>query len=452
MTEISSTQSRSLELARNVDDVVSGDLLVIGSPPPEGRDLDLVARSEQHAQLAVWLASFGFANERDEWVRFRDCTVEAIDLLPSTVFGLDETATGELFRAAHRLPQFRHLVRAAPHHRLLMHARWATEAGVLSEKRRARITRVLEEDPEAWRKAESTAATWRATRALATVRRAYDTGSPLTRIERAAALAESLYAVGRTPTRARARAWLAVMPTRRASGSVVSFSGLDGAGKSTQIEGLQRALELLGFEVAVQWTRLEWTTLWENPWLGVLGWPARKTLALASRMRRRDRAEAGDCGTSVPQLEPSAVRARSNVISQVWVTIVAFAHGQAQRRETRAHLRGGKVVLCDRYTLDTAVHLRFRYGQQRNYNFQIGLVRRLSPRPLAAYLMDVPAATAHARKAEQYSLQDLERQAELYRQEHERLGVRLLDGELPREELCAEIATEVWRVLRGTGR
>lgn len=449
MTEISSTQSRSIELARNVDDVVSGDLLVVGSPPPEGRDFDVVARPEEHAQLAAWLASSGFANEHDEWVRFRDCTVEAIDLLPATGFGLDDAATEELFGQAHRLAQFRHLVRVASHHRLLMLARWAAEDGTLSEKRRARIAGVLDEDPEAWRNAESRAAAWHATSALAAVRRAYDTGGPLTRAEHAAALAESIYAAGRTPSRARVRAWLAVIPKRRANGKVVSFSGLDGAGKSSQIEGLQRTLELLGFDVAVQWTRLEWTTLWENPWLGVLGWPARKTLGLASRMRNQRRgAAAREGGTAAPPLQPSAVRERSNVISQVWVAIVAFAHGQAQRRETREHLSSGKIVLCDRYTLDTAVHLRFRYGQQRNYGFQIGLVQRLSPRPLAAYLLDVPAATAHTRKAEQYSLQDLERQADLYRQEHARLNVRRLDGELPREELCSEIATEVWRALR----
>jgi thymidylate kinase len=448
MTEISSTQARSLELARNVDDVVSGDLLVVGSPPPEGRDLDLVVRPEQHAQLAAWLAASGFVNEHDEWVRFSDCTIDVIDLLPATGFGLADTVIDELFAQAHRLPQFPHLVRAAPHHRLLMLARWAAEDGSLSEKRRARIAGVLDEDPEAWRHAESHAAAWQATGALAAVRRAYDTGAPLTRAERAAALAESIYAAGRTPPRARMRAWLAVVPKRRATGRVVSFSGLDGAGKTSQIEGLQRTLELLGFDVAVQWTRLEWTTLWENPWLGVLGWPARTTLRLVSRIRGRRGADAGDGGTAAAPLEPSSVRERSNAISQVWVAIVAFAHGQAQRRETREHLRGGKVVLCDRYTLDTAVHLRFRYGQQRNYGFQIGLVQRLSPRPLAAYLLDVPAATAYARKAEQYSLQDLEHQADLYRQEHARLDVRRLDGELPREELCSAIATEVWRALR----
>ena len=53
-----------------------------------------------------------------------------------------------------------------------------------------------------------------------------------------------------------------------------------------------------------------------------------------------------------------------------------------------------------------------------------------------------------ARKAEQYSLEDLERQASLYREESLRLGVRRLDGELPREQLCAEIGLEVWRALR----
>ena len=34
-----------------------------------------------------------------------------------------------------------------------------------------------------------------------------------------------------------------------------------------------------------------------------------------------------------------------------------------------------------------------------------------------------------------------------YREEHAHLGVRRLDGELPREELCARIASEVWDAL-----
>ena len=127
---------------------------------------------------------------------------------------------------------------------------------------------------------------------------------------------------------------------------------------------------------------------------------------------------------------------------------VAIAHGLAQRRETRRALRNVDVVICDRYTLDAAVHLRFRYGESRNYAFQIRLLDLLSPRPTAAYLVDVPAATAHARKPEQYSLAELERQARLYSEERLRLGVDRLDGELPREELCQTVAEHVWRMLR----
>jgi len=131
----------------------------------------------------------------------------------------------------------------------------------------------------------------------------------------------------------------------------------------------------------------------------------------------------------------------------VWVTIVALAHASAQRREVRPHLRRGAVVICDRYTLDAAAHLRFRYGERRPFRFQIGLVRRLSPRPLRGYFVDVPPETAYARKAEQYSLADLTRQAELYHEESARLGVHKIDGERPREDLCAKIAEDVWRAL-----
>jgi thymidylate kinase len=139
------------------------------------------------------------------------------------------------------------------------------------------------------------------------------------------------------------------------------------------------------------------------------------------------------------------------VLSHVWVSIVALAHASAQRRSARPHLRRGRVVICDRYSLDSAAHLRYRYGPARRFRFQTTLVNRLSPLPLRAFFLDVPPETAYARKAEQYDLHALTAQARLYREEHRRLGVKRLDGERPREDLCAEIIEEVWRGLRGGG-
>jgi thymidylate kinase len=441
MTEATVPEPRAL--ARELDTVLDENVVVVGSPPPEARDLDLLVRPPAQQLLQRWLEEAGFLNDGWTWVPF-GAHVDALDVIPAATLGIDGAAMEEIFEQSRPLADFRHLRAPAPHHVLLLLSRWTAEGdGSVSPKRRARLERLLAEDREAWNAARRRADAWHAARALTALEAAFAAGKRMTRAERATALADFLYAPGRTPARARARAWLHVLRSEQKHGRVVSFSGLDGAGKSSQVVALERSLERLGYDTTVQWTRLEWTTLWENRWLGVLGWPARTALALVSRTRTRtSEAEAP------ASIAPAQVRERSSLISHVWVTVVAVAHGLAQRREVREQLAPGIVVLCDRYTLDAAAHLRFRYGEQRDFGFQIRLLERLSPRPVVAFLLDVPGATAYARKAEQYSLEDLERQSALYRQECGRLGVRRLDGERPRAQLSAEIAEDVWRALR----
>jgi thymidylate kinase len=431
-----------MTLAQTIDALVDERVLVFGSPPPTGRDLDLLVRPPEQRVLTAWLEDEGFLERGGEWVRFRDCGAESLDVVPLDAWGLPDEDATELFAEALPLPGFRQLVRPAPRHLLLALARRLVEGdGRLSPKHHARIESALAEDAAAWQGARRAAPRWRAEAALGALERAYGSGRRVSRATRATALAEWPYAQGRSPARARVRAWLETGRRSHSCGHLVTFSGLDGAGKSSQAEALRRALEELGWTVTMQWVRLEWTTLWENRWLGILGWPVRSGLGLLARFR------ASSDGSASTTLTPAAVRERSGFVANVWVTIVALAHGFAQRRETRPHLRPDTIVICDRYTLDAAAHLRFRYGQAHPFRLQIGLMRRLSPKPLRAYFVDIPAETAHARKAEQYSLDDLGRQERLYREEAPRLGVRRIDGERPREEICAEIAEEVWRVL-----
>ena len=438
-----------MQLPHDVDRLVDSPVLVFGSPPPAGRDLDLLARPAELDVISEWLRRQGFVERSGEWVRFRDCGVESLDLVPVAAWGLSgEDAVEQLFADARPIPGFEHLFRPAPWHLLLALARRTVEGdGRLAAKHRSRIDAAVAEDAGAWEAARSAAPAWHAQRALAALKRAYETYARVSLAERGAALAEWPYAVGRTPARARVRGLLeAQRGRRRKRGQLISFSGLDGAGKSSQAEALQAGLERLGWEASIQWTRLEWTTLWENPWLGRLGLPARAALGALEGVRGRRAAAAGSAAVAAP-LTPQEIRRRSDVVANVWATVIALAHASAQRRETRPYLRRGAVVICDRYTLDSAAHLRFRYGEQRPFRLQIRLVERLSPRPLRAYFLDIPGESAYARKAEQYSLDDLTRQARLYRDEAERLGVRTLDGERPREELCAEIAEDVWRAL-----
>jgi thymidylate kinase len=434
-----------MTLAESIDRVLEAPVLVFGSPPPAGRDLDLLARPAELRALSAWLAGEGFRERGGEWVRFRNCTAESLDLVPVEAWGLPESAAGELFADARPIPGFERLVRPAPHHLLLAHARRLVEGdGELAPKHRTRLENALADDPSGWQRASAAAPAWRAERALAALDRAYHDGERASRATRAVALADWLFAPGRSRARALARAWVEARRAERPpSGTLVSFSGLDGAGKSSQAEALSDALARLGFDATIQWTRLEWTTLWENRWVSIIGSPARLVLALLARIRG-----SGEGGGEA--LSPTAVRERSGLIANVWVVVIAVAHGFAQRSETRPHLRQGAFVLCDRYTLDSAAQIRFRYGEERPFGFQTRLVELLSPKPLRAYFIDVPAETAYERKAEQYSLSDLTRQARLYREEAERLGVRRLDGRRAREELCAEIAEEVWQAL-GSG-
>jgi thymidylate kinase len=75
------------------------------------------------------------------------------------------------------------------------------------------------------------------------------------------------------------------------------------------------------------------------------------------------------------------------------------------------------------------------------------LIEALAPSPRAAFFLDVAPETALARKQDIWGLDDLRRQAELYRDEAARLGVTRLDGERPREEIASRIASSVWAAL-----
>jgi thymidylate kinase len=413
-----------------VDSLVSIRLLVLGSLPPEGRDLDLLVPAPAEPELCAALGAAGFSVQGGEWVRFRGCSVDAIDVVSAESLELADAERQALFAEALPLNGLEHLARPTPHHLLLLLAgryRGAARPPLEAKKRR-RIERALAEDPHAWESARERSRAWHGTPALDALEAAFHAGSAGALGDGARGKPRRLAAFSRAP--------------------MIAFSGLDGSGKTSQTEALEKTLRGLGFDVAVEWTRLEWTTLWEGS--GVLdriSGPVKRVLRQLTRSPI-DAPRTAAYGQA-PADAAAELRERSALITHAWVLVVILVHAAAQRRAVLPPLRAGKVVICDRYTLDATVHLRERYGLQRGFRYQSRLLEWLSPRPIRSYLVDVPAPVALARKPEQFDLDQLTRQATLYREMATRLGVRRVDGTRARENLCGEIAYDVWSALRG---
>jgi thymidylate kinase len=431
-------------VAQLVDALAPEPVLVFGSLPPAGRDLDLLARPSASEEIAAGLLKRGFLRREHRLARFAACSVEAVELVKAHDWGLSAAELEELYAAARPLDGFARLVRPSPCHALLLLARRLAAGGLSLEKLEARVASALDEDPLALERARERAAAWRVTSALDALAREYECGRRSGRLLRWRVVVERTRARpnGRRPSplRAARRAL-----TRHPRGTLITFSGLDGAGKSSQCEALCKTLQGLGHESVVEWSRLA-----VHPVLDRVALPVKRLLGESRAIPQATEALPEPPRRPLAPATPDAKRlSRTNPFVRFgWTTLVGILNVVTQRGATVRHLRQGRVVICDRYTLDSLVHLRSEYGDHR-FRLQRLLVRRLSPKPSLAYFLEVRPQTALERKAEQFSLADLERHSRLYREEYAALGVHRLDGESSRAELCAEVAREVWEKLNG---
>lgn len=426
--------------AEIVEAAAGSRLLVFGSPPPTGRDLDLLTPDEERQSIEAALLAAGFHARGHTWLRLRDCRAEVVDLVPAHRWGLPGEEAASLFAQARPLPGYQHLGRPAPHHALLILARRVAVAGILPDKHLARLQEIVAEDPRVWALARERAGTWHVERGLDLLEAAAVGHGRPPLLMRLSAAVERRRGLGASIS----VSWAAVLRGSlrgRRRGRVVAICGLDGAGKSSQAAALAETLERLGHEAVTQWTRLSY-----NPSLDVVAEPVKWLLALPAR-----RAAAGP---PPPDLDPSRVaqpaqrvRQRSTALTVAWSTLVAVLNGLSQRRTTAEHLRAGRIVVCDRWTLDSAVHLRYRYGESRRFRFQVALIRFLSPRPVLTFFLHIPPEVAYARKDDHYQVSQLRRQASLYQEEYRRFGALRMDGQLPKGELCTQIAQRVAAVL-----
>ena len=417
------------EMAAAIDAVASGPVLVEGSPPPDGRDLDLLAGPADHAAIASWLHSAGFIRWGHTWARFGGPGAYGVELSSTERWRTSEDDASSLFLAAEPIPGFRNLVLPGPAVVLLLAARGnVTRRGALTPKARQRVAGALARDPGAWDLADKLAGPLGMTGALQLLRRAYDAPGPLAPAARVTGLAR--VALGRGPVAARTRILLGARP-RRVRPAVVSFSGLDGSGKSTQLKRLKAELDELGVTTTDHWAGFKNAAL------------------LRVRFPILDRpGKAGAEPAERDRLVPHALYG-SRVGRAAWGYVVVLFNCAHLWRFVLLRPRGTKLLLFDRFSPDTMVKLDLRFTRMRDIDitWQRKLFEVLSPKPDVGFLVDVSSEVAYGRRQEQ-TPQELADMSELYQEQVPRYRLHRLDGTRPADELAVEIVSTMWRGLR----
>jgi thymidylate kinase len=176
---------------------------------------------------------------------------------------------------------------------------------------------------------------------------------------------------------------------------VISFSGIDGAGKSTQICALQSWLGEVGLRVLT-------LGLWNDV---VVGARFRET---ASRYAFR-----GDRGIGSPE---NPLHRRDKNVSSRALTILRCCLYLADAVNLRMKIRQLKkrgnwdVVIFDRYIYDELANLPLQAKLGQKF---VRLLLRVVPCPDAVFLVDAVPEAAHARKPE-YPLEFLHRNRSSY--------------------------------------
>lgn len=435
-----------------IDGVIQDRVLVYGSLPPEGGDLDILARPAELRAIREALVAAGFVAVRRMLVRFRPGSRELVELTPADSWGLPPGELETLFAEGQLIAGTLRVVRASPHHTLLVRARKAIQRRTPLQKLRSRTDLLPGDAPEAWRRAGERAVSWRAQYALEMLKAAYERPRVPVLVRWRALIEQTGGREGHT-VRGRVRILRAFLPPRLVPRIrptyVIAFSGLDGSGKSSQARRLRDALLATGQDAVVVWAGIG-----TNRSLKWIKAPVKRTLRALPRVGPLkevvDRATPKPDGAPSPLAEPGARNRHHsvwfNLTTQVWMAVMALTNVYSMRRVLLRSFGRGRVIIFDRYTLDSAVRLRHWYGDSMAATLVIRLVHLLARRPNRAYFLDVPPHVAFGRKPE-WELHDLVCRAALYHRQYTQLGVRRLDGTRPIDELFAEIAADVWSAL-----
>ena len=202
---------------------------------------------------------------------------------------------------------------------------------------------------------------------------------------------------------------------------LISFSGLDGAGKSTQIENLRERLEAAGLKVKL-------LTFWDN-------------VVVMTRYREGfvHTVYGSEKGVGAPN---KPVNRRDKNVRAWYLTIARHALYLLDALHLRLVVRdamksGNDVVIVDRYIYDELANLPLERPMTRAF---LRSIQRIAPLPDIAYLLDADPEAAHKRKPE-YPVDFMHKCRAAYHRLAALLGTMTIIAPLPLPEAKLAVVT-----------
>jgi thymidylate kinase len=207
---------------------------------------------------------------------------------------------------------------------------------------------------------------------------------------------------------------------------LISFSGIDGAGKSTQIEKLRSYLVEAGVAVRE-------LTFWDN----VVMFPG-----LRSGFSRVVLQSDGSVGTPDRPANRNDKNAQSLPLLLGRAALYIFDVMNLRNIVAKATSQDGGVVIFDRYIYDQLAAMPMDSWLARSY---ARLLLKLSPRPDISYVLDAIPEEARARKPE-YPVDFMHRQRKSYMRLRQMAGLQIIPAGGP-EEVHAAILERFQKCL-----